>query len=302
MKAQDFIDIRAICEEGSFRQAAKRLGITQPTLSNRIAYVEQRLGAPLFERDRGASRPTALALQIAQQSRNIARESDRLTRDAMRLASGETGRIGLGIGPAPAHVFLSKIISSSRKAVDDLTLECIIGSTGQLAELLLSDRIDAAVAPADEALFGHEIRAEPLVDGPLIVAGRPDHPFMTNPSTDPNEFFSHALALPLLEPNYKRLASKLYGVDMDQARNIVYCSDYSALINLVVEEGVLTAGPGFAFRKAVEQGLLKTLPLDPQRVRHRICLVTRKDRLPLPALEHVLECVRQAAAPYARSA
>ena len=302
MKTQNLIDIFTICQEGSFRKAAGRLGISQPTLSQRIAYVEQRLGAVLFERDKGVSRPTTLALQIAERSKRIVGDSKQLVGDVYRLANGETGRISLGIGPAPAHVFLRQVISESRKAVEDLTLQCIIASTPQLAEMLFKDRIDAAICPADEVLFGHDVHAEPLLDGPLIIAGRPDHPFINQPSTDPKEFFRHHLALPLLEPNYKRLARKFYGIDMDQVKNIVYCSDYTTLIQLVLEDNALTAGPGFTFWPEVQQGLLKTLPFDATRVRHRLCLVTRSDRLPLPALEHVLECVRKAASPFGKSA
>ena len=42
----------AVAEFGSFRQAAFRLGITQPTLSNQIAIMEKALKIHLFERTR----------------------------------------------------------------------------------------------------------------------------------------------------------------------------------------------------------------------------------------------------------
>lgn len=42
----------AVAEQGSFRQAAFRLNITQPTLSNQIAALETTLGVQLFERTR----------------------------------------------------------------------------------------------------------------------------------------------------------------------------------------------------------------------------------------------------------
>jgi len=57
----------ALCEEGTFTQAARRCGVAQPTLTNSIKYLETVVGAPLFERINGpnkGARPTELAIAI----------------------------------------------------------------------------------------------------------------------------------------------------------------------------------------------------------------------------------------------
>ena len=65
MDLRDLLDVKAVCDAGSFRKAAQSIGVSQPTLSNRIAYLEDRLGARLFDRDHSRSRPTQLAEIIA---------------------------------------------------------------------------------------------------------------------------------------------------------------------------------------------------------------------------------------------
>jgi hypothetical protein len=42
----------ALCEERNFTRAAKRCGVSQPSLTNAIKRLEQKLGGPLFHRDR----------------------------------------------------------------------------------------------------------------------------------------------------------------------------------------------------------------------------------------------------------
>ncbi len=37
---RDLLAVKAVCDTGSFRKAAKELGVTQPTLSNRVAQLE----------------------------------------------------------------------------------------------------------------------------------------------------------------------------------------------------------------------------------------------------------------------
>jgi molybdenum-dependent DNA-binding transcriptional regulator ModE len=48
----------AVCEEGSFTKAARRCGVTQPSVSNAIARLEEELGGSLFRR---AARGTELS-------------------------------------------------------------------------------------------------------------------------------------------------------------------------------------------------------------------------------------------------
>jgi LysR family hydrogen peroxide-inducible transcriptional activator len=42
----------ALCEEQNFTRAAKRCGVSQPSLTNAIKRLERTLGGPLFHRDR----------------------------------------------------------------------------------------------------------------------------------------------------------------------------------------------------------------------------------------------------------
>ena len=100
MNVRDFLDVRVICETGSLRKAAVVLGVTQPTLSNRIAHLEDQLGTPLFDRSRGQSQPTDLALFIASRAATMAHEAERLSREVQRLTSGKAGLVPASASPA----------------------------------------------------------------------------------------------------------------------------------------------------------------------------------------------------------
>jgi LysR family transcriptional regulator, hydrogen peroxide-inducible genes activator len=57
----------ALCDEQNFTRAAKRCGITQPSLTNAIKTLEDLFGGPLFHRARkstSVAKPTGLALDI----------------------------------------------------------------------------------------------------------------------------------------------------------------------------------------------------------------------------------------------
>jgi hypothetical protein len=60
MEMQQVRYFLALCEEQSFTRAAKRCGISQPSLTLAIKKLEAELGGPLFQRSRTTSRLSAL--------------------------------------------------------------------------------------------------------------------------------------------------------------------------------------------------------------------------------------------------
>ena len=54
----------ALCEEQSFTGAAKRCGVSQPSLTDAIKRLEQTLGGPLFHRNRPNTRLTDLGIVV----------------------------------------------------------------------------------------------------------------------------------------------------------------------------------------------------------------------------------------------
>ena len=72
----------ALCEERNFTRAAKRCGVSQPTLTVAIKRLEQTLGGPLFHRSRSNMRLTDLGIVVRPDLVSI----DRSTSEAKRKA------------------------------------------------------------------------------------------------------------------------------------------------------------------------------------------------------------------------
>ena len=75
----------ALCEEGSFTCAAKRSGVTQPSLTNAISALERELGGPLFQR-RPSIALTALGYAIQPHLQLIAETADHALKTAQAFA------------------------------------------------------------------------------------------------------------------------------------------------------------------------------------------------------------------------
>lgn len=293
MDLRDLLDVKAICDAGSFRKAAQSLGVSQPTLSTRIAYLEDTLGAPLFDRDRSRSRPTQLAELIAARVAAIGQDASLLAKDIKRLASGRTGIVRLGFGPAPGRILLSDVITRVTTEHPQLSISLAFGSTARLAEQLLDRDIDIVVSHTiDDAhptiLVEHEVEV-----GNIVVA-HPGHAMFKGAEPGLKDVIQkYPMAIPVLEQRYRNIVLRDYAIDVDRLPSSVICSDFELLVRLVTNRPwYFTAGPEFAFAPELASGRLRRMA-DPVPFGHRVAIHTNRDALPLPAVSNVMKIVRE---------
>lgn len=300
MKVRDLLDVQTICEAGSFRKAAMVLGITQPTLSARISHLEDQLGASLFDRSRGQSRPTALAEFIATRAAGLANDASLLSRELERLAKGQTGLVRLGLGPAPMRAIIRPLTARVRAQRPDIILEVRTGSNSALHGWLLQRQVDIVLAaplePTDPA-----IEAELMFETESVIVAHPDHPMFKGPPPGISEVFKYPAALPFLEPRYLEFVRARFGVSVELQPGRLVCSDFEALAGITADAPhFFTAGPRFTFAKEIASGRLRVLKTEvPQK--HLVQLQTNRNAYPLPAVTLVQELVRQACAEFAAS-
>ncbi|UZI28793.1 LysR family transcriptional regulator [Streptomyces sp. VB1] len=85
--------LRALCaiaDAGSLHQAARRLGVSQPSLTTQLRRIENVLGAELFRRERTGCRPTSLGRAVLSRARPLVDGMNDLVTAA--LAEAEAAR------------------------------------------------------------------------------------------------------------------------------------------------------------------------------------------------------------------
>src|SRR5581483_11268450 len=86
----------AVAEELSFTRAAAKLHLAQPPLSRHVRALEEKLGAPLFERAARRVTLTAAGALFYEETRTILPQLRRAGETTRRFASGQTRRLRLG--------------------------------------------------------------------------------------------------------------------------------------------------------------------------------------------------------------
>jgi LysR family hydrogen peroxide-inducible transcriptional activator len=112
----------AVTEASSFRGAAERLRVSQPTLTNQILIMEEALGLQLFERSRAGTSVTAAARDLLPDARRVLEEIQGLCDHAESLSKGPAGTYRLGVTPTLGPYLLPHILPAIHRRYSALKL------------------------------------------------------------------------------------------------------------------------------------------------------------------------------------
>lgn len=115
----------AIAEGGSLSAAAKRLRVTQPTVSRRIAELESSVGEALFTRSVEGVTLTSFGERLVEPARRMAEWAAEADRTAERLESRPRGSVRITAPPGIAFDFLAPFAAFARARLPDVHLEVV---------------------------------------------------------------------------------------------------------------------------------------------------------------------------------
>ncbi|MGW4058141.1 LysR family transcriptional regulator [Amycolatopsis sp. NPDC004747] len=200
----------AIAEEGTFGQAAARLGYTQSSVSQQIAALEKAVGGAVFDRP-GGPRPvriTRLGEVVLTHGRELLAKAETLTDAVDRFRAGH-GRIDIGTFQSVSNLVLPSVI---RRLLDehpgcDIRLSDVPPEDPRLGELdlLFHD------GPVDGDVEHVKLFDEPyllvtgagaLPSGPVRAKRLDDVPMVGWPPTHHQRWLERTLARAGAQPRF----------------------------------------------------------------------------------------------------
>ena len=136
----------AIAEEGSISAAARRLHLTQPTLSRQLKELERHLGTELFTREARGLAPTAAGAALARRASSVLAEADAALEDVRLAAEGRSGRLTVTFAGSGINGPLGGMLGRLRRELPrvELRLEESFSDT-EMSTGVLDGRFDIAV-------------------------------------------------------------------------------------------------------------------------------------------------------------
>jgi LysR family hydrogen peroxide-inducible transcriptional activator len=282
----------AVAETLSFRRAAERCGVSQPSLSAQLAQLEESLGVRLFERDRRRVLATAAGKEIAQRARMILRDADDLAALARRSADPLAGTLRLGVIPTISPYLLPRLTAALRRAHPELTALWTEDKTEVVIARLEAGDLDAALV-ALEAEIG-DVEREIVARDPFVLATARGHPLCDGDRPVKAADLHQARVL-LLDDGHCFREQALAVCARAEARELEFrATSLSTLAQMVAGGAGVTLLPEMAVPLEAARAELAVRPLADPAPGRTIALVWRK-RSPLgPALRLLAATIRDA--------
>lgn len=157
MSDQSAIYLQTLFSVGSISQAAKRLDISQPSLTQHIQRIESEWGVEVIDRSVRPFRPTAAGQMVLETLIEMNDAKQACKRALVDLAKGVRGHIRIGVSEYREVCFLTEVIPVFQKRYPMVQLSLVEGTTDQLEEFAQAGHTDVSVTIA------------PTVNNDLIV-------------------------------------------------------------------------------------------------------------------------------------
>ncbi|MDT8900225.1 LysR substrate-binding domain-containing protein [Anaeroselena agilis] len=270
----------AVAEEGSLSGAAKRLDLTQPTVSFHIDNLEKKLGCPLVER---ASRGTSLTVygEVLYANTRKAEAMLKSTENQLKaMTSGASGRIILGASTIPAEYILPGLIAAHLRTNPAIEVSLKTGDSQTVLDAFYRGELSIAVVGSRPP---GECEAHPLWQDELVLVAHPEMAARLGESPSPED----VLALPLVARGESSGSMRAvfdafsaHGIGQDRLHIAFQVGGNEALKAAIASQ----AGVGFVSRWAVADGLasgrLAVIPLPAMKIVRRFYAVSRPPLVP----------------------
>jgi LysR family transcriptional regulator, cys regulon transcriptional activator len=155
MKLHQLRYLAAVAQSGlNITAAAQKLHTSQPGVSKQIKLLEDELGFQIFVREgRNLTRITPAGQQVIERAMRILQEAQSIRSLSAELREEGKGSLSIGTTHTQARYVLPGVIREFRTRYPQVRLNLHQGTSEQIAEMVISDRIDCAIATGSEHLF-----------------------------------------------------------------------------------------------------------------------------------------------------
>lgn len=170
-------DLLAVVETGSLRAAARRLGLTQPSLTKSLRQLEEQTALALFVRSKHGVTLTGAGQRLVEHARSIESEIRRTAEDLELLRGGASKSVSIGVSMAASLDFIARAAQALRRREPEARVQIFEGVQAKLIADVRQGVVDFAVMPIGERAHLVDLRVRPLFHTRVVVVGRPGHPF-----------------------------------------------------------------------------------------------------------------------------
>jgi len=166
----------AVVERKSFSEAAERLGVTQPAVSQQIRSLEDRVGQQLLDRSGRRVEPTEAGNRLYRSAQRMLALERQLLEEVAGEAEGPLrGQLAMGASTGPGGTVVPVLLCEFAEANPEVTVDLTISDTQTIVEQVARRELELGVVGATPR--NRAVAYEPFFHDEVILVCLPDHRF-----------------------------------------------------------------------------------------------------------------------------
>lgn len=287
---EQLIILRAVANDGSFKNAAQSLFLTQPAVSLQIQNLEKQLKITLFDRTKKQVELTEAGNLLVRYSNRIlalCEESSRVLDDLSELQSG---KLVIGASQTTGTYLMPKIIGLFQQKYPNINVQLNVDSTRKIAWYIMNRQVDIGIV-------GGEIPKElkkileitPYVEDELALIVPRSHPYAKKARIKKEDLYdlkfitlnSHSTIRTVVDDTLSK-----NGIDVTRLKIEMELNSIEAIKNAVQS----SLGAAFvsvsAITKELELNLLSWVKIDDVKIKRMLCIILNPNRYKSKASEN----------------
>jgi DNA-binding transcriptional LysR family regulator len=309
MRLEQLQAFLAVAETGSFQQAAQRCGVTQSAISRQIQGLETDLGVSLFHRTTQA-KVTVAGACLLPRAKKICQEWQNAAQDIAALVAGKQPELCVAAIHSLCAHHLPPILQRFCQDFPDVQLRVTALGSDRALKVLKDGLVDVALVMNNRFLINSsEMVVEVLYDEPIRVLAAVNHPLAQYKAVPwaelakyPQVVFKDGYGMQrIVQEQFERrgtaLRSALELNTPDAFRGVVRQGELiallpeTALVEAYTDPTLVVRPIAAALTKSSKDATTASLA-DPPFTR-QVVLVTTRDRLQIPPIQHFYKLVME---------
>jgi DNA-binding transcriptional LysR family regulator len=166
----------AVVERKSFSEAAERLGVTQPAVSQQIRSLEERVGQQLLDRSGRRVEPTEAGNRLYRSAQRLLALERQLLEEVAGEAEGPLrGQLAIGGSTGPGGTVVPVLLCEFAEANPEVTIDLTISDTQTIVDRVARRELELGIVGATPR--NRSVAYEPFFRDEVVLVCPPGHRF-----------------------------------------------------------------------------------------------------------------------------
>lgn len=177
LNQKDLIYIKTIVDEGGVSQAAKKMFVSQPSLSQSVKRIEEALEVPIFKRTPKGLVLTPEGEEYYKMARKVLKIYDSFEDELRNMAELKSGTVTIGTTHHRGVIVLPKFLAEFHIKYPGIHVKVIESGTSEVEDLLLCGQIDFGIIRVPrQNVVSDQIVYHGLTREKFVILVPKDHP------------------------------------------------------------------------------------------------------------------------------